>query len=150
MHFSFPSIHFACWALFRSADDDRHPLDASQLDFFLYFLITSILNHAKMIHQNCTAPNLPLNTNHICTVCNRPVHGICVGKHVEDQPLGRDIICLDCAKATSEAGPKDEDEGAMTTATVQDASYMLTNIGIHQPGEHCSYKKGGISVFITD
>ena len=82
---------------------------------------------------NCTAPNLPLNTNHICPVCKRPVHGICVGKHLEDQPLGRDLICLDCAT--------DGDEGATVTATVLDVSYKLTNIGIRQPDDCCSFKK---------
>jgi hypothetical protein len=101
---------------------------------------------------NCTAPNLPLNTNHICPVCKRPVHGICVGKHLEDQPLGRDLICLDCAEADSVAGSEDEDEGATATATdgdegatvtatVLDVSYKLTNIGIRQPDDCCSFKK---------
>jgi hypothetical protein len=102
---------------------------------------------------NCTAPNLPLNTNHICPVCKRLVHGICVGKHLEDQPLGRDIICLDCTEAESEVGLEDEDEGATltatadgdegatVTATVLDVSYKLNNIGIHLADGSCSYKK---------
>ncbi len=81
------------------------------------------------------------------------MHGICVGKHLEDQPLGRDIICLDCAEAESEAGSEDEDEGepvtattdgdegATVTATVLDVSYKLNNIGIRLADESCSYKK---------
>jgi hypothetical protein len=98
---------------------------------------------------NYTAPNLPLNTNYICPVCKRLVHGICVGKHLEDQPLGRDIICLDCAKAESEdkgerepvTATTDEDEGTSVNATVLDVSYKLNNIGIHLADESCSYKK---------
>jgi hypothetical protein len=102
-----------------------------------------------------------LNANPIWPVCNRPVHCICVGKHLEDQPLGNDIICLDCVEAESNAGLEDDakgvtatatsgDEGAMVTATVLDVSYKLAIIRIHQPGKHCSYKKErGICVFMT-
>jgi hypothetical protein len=52
--------------------------------------------------MSCTAPALPLAANHICPKCKRPIHVICVGKHLEDAPLGRDIICMDCAKASSQ------------------------------------------------
>ncbi len=44
--------------------------------------------------------------------------------------MGRDIICLDCAKAESEAGSEDEDEGATATASDGDEGATVKEKGV--------------------
>ena len=61
MHFVFPSMLFACWALFRYADDDWQPLHASQpANFWAIFILLLLLvvdpqiviiYHAKMLNE---------------------------------------------------------------------------------------------------
>jgi hypothetical protein len=96
--------------------------------------------------MNCTAPALPLATNHICPRCKRPIHAICVGEHVDDAPLGRDIICFDCAEHDEESKALEEEqhqenEVTHVTVSVCGVSYQLNGLQLRQTGEHCSYKK---------
>lgn len=96
--------------------------------------------------MNCTAPALPLATNHICPRCKRPIHGICIGKHLDDAPLGRDIICLDCAPDAEdseelEEEQRQENEVTSVTTSAHGVSYQLNDLQLRQTGEHCSYKK---------
>jgi hypothetical protein len=56
--------------------------------------------------MKCGFEDLPLNTNHICPECKRPIHAVCVGRHLEDAPLGRDIICFDCIEDEELSGPR--------------------------------------------
>jgi hypothetical protein len=77
-------------------------------------------------------------------MCKRPIHGVCVGKHLEESPLGRDIVCFDCAKAKRKEEEEDDDEeedAEVVTASVGDTTYILTSLMVWQPGEKCSYKK---------
>jgi len=77
-------------------------------------------------------------------MCKRPIHGVCVGKHLEESPLGRDIVCFDCAEAEGkqEEEEDDDDEDAeVVTASVGDTTYILTSLMVRQPSEKCSYKK---------
>ena len=77
-------------------------------------------------------------------MCKRPIHGVCVGKHLEESPLGRDIVCFDCAEAEGkqEEEEEDDDEDAeVVTASVGDTTYILTSLMVRQPSEKCSYKK---------
>ena len=48
-------------------------------------------------------------------MCKRPIHGVCVGKHLEESPLGRDIVCFDCAEAE-----RKEEEARLKAATRSD------------------------------
>ncbi len=100
--------------------------------------------------MSCTAPDLPLAANHIiCPKCNRPIHVICVGKHLEDALLNRDIICLDCAEASSQSEESKEElfwenEVTLSAPTAFNGiSYQVTNLQLRQTGEYCSYKKRG-------
>jgi len=78
-------------------------------------------------------------------MCKWPIHGVCVGKHLEESPLGRDIVCFDCAEAESNyEDNKEEEDGdhaEVVTASVGDATYILKSLMVWQPGEKCSYKK---------
>jgi len=87
--------------------------------------------------MSCTAPDLPLAANHIiCPKCNRPIHVICVGKHLEDALLNRDIICLDCAEASSQSEESEdelfwENEVTLSASTaVNGISYVDINVSI--------------------
>lgn len=52
--------------------------------------------------MKCTFEHLPLANNHIWPECKRPIRAVCVGKYLKDAPLGRDIICYDCAEDLKE------------------------------------------------
>jgi hypothetical protein len=86
------------------------------------------------ILMSSRAPDLPPPANHICPKCNRPIPAICVGKHLEDAPLGRGIICLDCAEAFSQSEELEDElcwENEVTpstSTTINGVSYQVTNL----------------------
>jgi hypothetical protein len=43
-------------------------------------------------------------------MCKWPIYGVCVGKHLEESPLGRDIVCFDCTMAEGKEEEEDEDK----------------------------------------
>jgi hypothetical protein len=87
-------------------------------------------------------------------MCKRPIHGVCVDKHLEDSPLGRDIVCFDCTKAESgeedDDKEKDGDHAEVVTATVGNATYILKSLLVRHPVEKCSYKKNRVYKCIHD
>jgi len=96
--------------------------------------------------DECKFESLPLSMSHIFPMCKWPIHGVCVGKHLEESPLGRDMVCFDCAEAESNnyEDNKEEEEGdhaEVVTASVGDATYILKSLMVWQPGEKRSYNK---------
>jgi hypothetical protein len=91
--------------------------------------------------MKCGFEDLPLNTNHICPEYKRPIHAVCVGRHLEDAPLGMDIICFDCIE-DEELAHESEGNGTtpVTTATIGGVTYKLTSLELGKQGDHCSYK----------
>jgi hypothetical protein len=90
--------------------------------FFLLLLLSKLLSSTMpKCWMSCTALALPLAANHICPQCKRLIRAICVGKHLEDALLGRDIICFVCAEASSESDELEEElhrENEVTPATI--------------------------------
>jgi hypothetical protein len=102
---------------------------------------------------NCTAPALPLATNHVCPRCKSPIHAICVGKHLDDAPLGRDIICFDCTEDDNELVVLEEEqhqgnEVAHVTVSVCGVSYQL-NGRVRWMNIAVTKKRGDINVSTT-
>jgi len=79
--------------------------------------------------MNCGFEDPPLNTNHISPECKRTIHAVCVGRHLEDAPLGRDIICFHCIE-DEELANESEGNGTtpVTTATIGGVTYKLTSL----------------------
>lgn len=101
--------------------------------------------------MKCAFEHLPLATNHICSKHKRPIHAVCVRKSLDDAPLGRDIICFDCAEVLEEELGDEEDdshdheyEAESAIASIGGVSYQSTNLLLRQPGENCPYKKKGL------
>jgi hypothetical protein len=91
--------------------------------------------------MKCGFEGLPLNTNHICPECKRPIHAVCVGRHLENAPLGRDIICFEYIE-DEELANESEGNGTaeLPTATVGGVTYKLTSLELGKQGDRCSYK----------
>jgi hypothetical protein len=92
--------------------------------------------------MKCGFEGLPLNTNHICPECKRPIHAVCVGRHLEDASLGRDIISgFDCIEDEDLANePEGNGTAQVPTATIGGVMYKLTSLELGKQGDHCSYK----------
>jgi len=81
--------------------------------------------------SSCIVPHLTPDGQHICPACRKSIHALC-GEHLEDNPLGSDIICFDCCKEK----PKPMDV-LFDTSTY--------NVTARSPfgSEKCSYSKRG-------
>ena len=137
MHLPFPGTPFACWSQPQGADDGKDNLHAPRLAVFFLFFIVLIIKLFRdsgaltmpKCSMNCGFEDPPLNTNHISPECKRTIHAVCVGRHLEDAPLGRDIICFHCIE-DEELANESEGNGTtpVTTATIGGVTYKLTSL----------------------
>jgi hypothetical protein len=111
--------------------------------FFVVFIIKLFRDSGTLTMPKCSMKcgfeDLPLNTNHICPECKRPIHAVCFGRHLEDAPLGRGIICFDCIE-DQELANESEGNGTtpVTTATIGGVTYKLTSLKLGK--QDCLYK----------
>ncbi len=110
MHLAFPLMPLFVWCtlLHQGADDLHVPWMANYsiiiyyLLFIIFFLILRWWYTTLKCSMKCTFEHLHLANNHVWPECKMPIRAVCVGKYLKDAPLGRDIICYDCAEDLKE------------------------------------------------